>query len=143
MLEDVFHEYSILSCIPIDCSLTKISSYWPGLGSLDVMSILFSTLLFYTVIEHSVMVSARGCPGNTCISPVWLERCKLSLSLPLSVDNIYNVSHQRDNIPPSHQPGWLDRCNLSICLSVYSPKILPQKNTNKCQSLQSSRQANC
>ena len=33
--------------------------------------------LFYTVIEHSVMVSARGCPGSTCISPVWLERCKL------------------------------------------------------------------
>ena len=30
------------------------------------------------------MVSARGCPGSTCISPVWLERCKLSLSLPLS-----------------------------------------------------------
>ena len=27
------------------------------------------------------MVSARGCPGSTCISPVWLERCKLSLYL--------------------------------------------------------------
>ena len=34
MLEDVFHYYSILSCVPIDCSLTKISSCWPGLGSL-------------------------------------------------------------------------------------------------------------
>ena len=51
----------------------------------DVMSILVSTLLFYTVVEHSVMVSARGCPGSTCISPVWLERCKLSLSLSLSL----------------------------------------------------------
>ena len=48
------------------------------------MSILVSILLFYTVIEHSVMVSARGCPGSTCISPVWLDRCKLSLSLSLS-----------------------------------------------------------
>ena len=47
------------------------------------MSILVSLLLFYTVIEHSVMVSARGCPGSTCISPVWLERCKLYLSLSL------------------------------------------------------------
>ena len=44
------------------------------------MSSLVSVLLFYTVTEHSVMVSARGCPGSTCISPVWLERCKLSLS---------------------------------------------------------------
>ena len=41
------------------------------------MSILVSILLFYTVTEHSVMVSARGCPGSTCITPVWLERCKL------------------------------------------------------------------
>ena len=43
-----------------------------------------SILLFYTVTEHSVMASARGCPGSTCISPVWQERCKLSLSLSLS-----------------------------------------------------------
>ena len=50
-----------------------------------VASILVSILLFYTIIEHSVMVSARGCPGSTCISPVWLERCKLSLSLSLSL----------------------------------------------------------
>ena len=45
------------------------------------MSFLVSILLFCTVIEHSVMGSARGCPGSTCISPVWLERCKPSLSL--------------------------------------------------------------
>ena len=31
------------------------------------MSILVSILLFYTVIEHSAMVSARGCPGSTCM----------------------------------------------------------------------------
>ena len=37
-------------------------------------------LLFYTVIDNDVMVSARGCLGSTCISLVWLERCKLSLS---------------------------------------------------------------
>ena len=56
-----------------------------GLGSLlDVMPILVAILLFYTVTEHSVMVSARGCPGSTCVGPVWLERCKLSLSLSLS-----------------------------------------------------------
>ena len=34
LLEDVFHYSSILSCIPIDCSLTNVSSCWPGLGSL-------------------------------------------------------------------------------------------------------------
>ena len=33
------------------------------------------------------MVSARGCPGSTCISPVWLERCKLSLSPSLSLSS--------------------------------------------------------
>ena len=46
------------------------------------MSILVLILLFYTVIEHSIMVSARGCPGSTCISPVWLERCKLLILQP-------------------------------------------------------------
>ena len=38
MLDDVFRYYCILSCIPIERSLiltfTKISSCWPGLGSL-------------------------------------------------------------------------------------------------------------
>ena len=32
--QDVFHYNSILSYIPIDCSLTAVSSCWPGLGSL-------------------------------------------------------------------------------------------------------------
>ena len=34
------------------------------------LSVLVAILLFYTVTEHSFMVSARGCPGSTCISPV-------------------------------------------------------------------------
>ena len=45
------------------------------------MSVLISVAVFYTVIQHSLSLSARGCSGSTCISPVWLERCKLSLSL--------------------------------------------------------------
>ena len=49
------------------------------------MSILVTIFLFYTMTEHSVMVSARGCPGSTCISPVWLDRFNLSLSLSLSL----------------------------------------------------------
>ena len=62
------------------------------------------------MIEHSVMVSARGCPGSTCISPVWLERCKLSLSL-------YSLEQQS---PSSHHLVWLDRCNTSLSLSLWS-----------------------
>ena len=59
------------------------------------MSILGSILLFYTVAQ-SVVVSARGCPGSTCISPVWLERCKPSLSLsptlmPLEIASISSL----------------------------------------------------
>ena len=80
------HYYYILFCTPIDCSLTitfnHFSSCWPGLDrSLDVMSTRVSVALFYTMTKHSLMGSARGCPGSTCISPVWLDRCKLSLSL--------------------------------------------------------------
>ena len=37
------------------------------------------------------MGCARGCPGSTCITPVWLERCKLSLS-PLSSLNTLSLS---------------------------------------------------
>ena len=28
---------------------------------------------------YSVMVSARGCPGSTCIGPVWLDKCNLQM----------------------------------------------------------------
>ena len=90
MLEDVFHYYSILSCIPIDCSLTNISSCWPGLGSLLRRNV---NPCLKIVVLHSdwtlVMVSARGCPASTCISPVWLERCKISLSSLAGIDVIY------------------------------------------------------
>ena len=85
MPEDVLHHYCILFGIPIDCSptltFTHFSSCWPGSDrSLDVMSILVSVVLFYTMTNNYLMGSARGCPGSTCNSPVWLERCKLSLS---------------------------------------------------------------
>ena len=36
--------------------------------------------------SHSLPGCAKGCPGSTCIRPVWLDRCyPLSLSLPLSL----------------------------------------------------------
>ena len=39
------------------------------------------------------MGSARGCPGSTCISPVWLDRCNsLSLSLSLSLSTVHGAS---------------------------------------------------
>ena len=78
--------------------------------SLDVMSILVSILLFYTVIEHCVMVSARGCPGSTCISPVWLERCKLSLSLS-TLHSLSSQTYMSGSYPLISQAGWT-RCNL-------------------------------
>ena len=62
-------------------------------GWIDVIS-----LSLYTVIEHSVMVAARGCPSSTCISPVWLERGKLSL--PLSQADGSGVL-----LPPRFRPG--------------------------------------
>ena len=88
------------------------------------MSILISLLLFYTVIEHSVMVSARGCPGSTCISPLWLDRCKLSLSLSLDVPGDVLAA------PASALCGWTGVNSLSLpppppyaCLlvAVFSP----------------------
>ena len=42
---------------------------------------------------HSLMESARGCPGSTCISPVWLDRCKLFLSLSLSLHGCYDITY--------------------------------------------------
>ena len=32
-----------------------------------------------------MLVASRGCPGSTCISPVWLERCELSRSPSLKL----------------------------------------------------------
>ena len=74
----------MLSC-PIDCSLkfafTIVDSCWPGLGSvlrLDVCPCLFCVVLHGD--RQSLLGSARGCTGSACISPVWLERLKYSLS---------------------------------------------------------------
>ena len=36
-----------------------------------------------------------------------LELCN-PLSFCTPVDTGYNVTHPRDNVPPSHQPGWLE-----------------------------------
>ena len=74
------------------------------------MSILVSILLFYTVIEHSVMVSARGCPGSTCISPVWLERCKQYLSLSLSV--LLTQAIQEPGVQRQHWAATTDPCHV-------------------------------
>ena len=68
----------------LDWYAAVFSSCWPGLDrSLDVMSILVSVALFYTMSKHSILGSARGCPGSTCTSPVGLGRCKVSVSLSL------------------------------------------------------------
>ena len=42
--------------------------------SSDVMSTFVLVALLYILTKHSVMGSARGYPGSTCISPVWLEK---------------------------------------------------------------------
>ena len=40
---------------------------------------LAGTDVTYLVFLHSIMGAARGCPGSTCISPVWLERSNISI----------------------------------------------------------------
>ena len=60
------------------------------------------------------MVSARGCPGSTCISPVWLERCKFSLSLSLLFSPI--------RFSPS--PCQLSACFSTSATSGSSPVLL-------------------
>ena len=62
--------YCILSCIPIDCSLTLtftiFSRCWPGLDrSLDVMSILVSVALFYTMTN----TLSWDLPGDALAAP--------------------------------------------------------------------------
>ena len=73
-----------------------------------VWLLMVRILLFYTVIEHSVMVPARGCPGSTCISPVWLDRCNthsLSLSLPYGLAIVW---------PPVNSVSCLNHCLLVL-----------------------------
>ena len=73
-----------------------------------------------------------GCPGSTCISPMWLERCKLSLSLsdlipwgggiggdtasvllglklgsPFILESLVDNAHMWE--PSSDQPGRLEQ----------------------------------
>ena len=135
MPEDVLHYYCILSCTLLNCSLsltfTSFSSCWPGLDrSLDVMSILVSVALFYTVIKHSVIIPARGCPGSPCISPVWLERCKLSLSLSLLPRGTLPTTLLTSGPAPTYQnvsapaPGW-QRCATTAPLPPPLPPLLP------------------
>ena len=86
------------------------------------------------------MVSARGCPGSTCISPVWLERCKLSLSLSLdtvlqllSASNACSVTtwtfapaRAPARVPPHvlTHVGFLDRWAYIILPSCSCPLVL-------------------
>ena len=51
----------------------------------------------------------RGCPGSTCIRPVWLERCKLSLSHSL----IGQAGGNRCNLHHSSI--------LPVCQTVFLP----------------------
>ena len=90
MPEDVLHHYCILSCIPIDCSLsltfTNFSSCWPGIDRfLDVMSILVSVALFYTMTN----TLSWDVPGDVLAAPEsalygWIGVIPLCLSLSLS-----------------------------------------------------------
>ena len=38
----------------------------------------------FSIFGQHLNPTGKSGPGSTCISPVWLERCKLSLSLSLS-----------------------------------------------------------
>ena len=45
------------------------------------LGLLLGSAVFFTVTDELYGI-CQGCPGSTCISPVWLERCNtLSLSL--------------------------------------------------------------
>ena len=45
-----------------------------------------------------VVVSARGCPGSTCISPVLLEKCKLHRQLAMSSGMARNLAEVYPNL---------------------------------------------
>ena len=58
--------------------VTTGRAWWP----LITCMFFFGFRLFWCWMRLNLLLgSARGCLGSTCISPVWLERCKLSLSL--------------------------------------------------------------
>ena len=50
------------------------------------MSVLVSFAGSYTVTDALVLGSARGCPGSTCISHVWLEMCNTEICLEAPID---------------------------------------------------------
>ena len=99
----------------------KSTSVWRGVCKgplLRGMHVSHFILLLYTVIEPSVMVSARGYPGSTCISPVWwLERCKSLQSttlLPVCFDTVLQLQRPPMlcfgttwSIAPARAPGTL------------------------------------
>ena len=53
-----------------------------------------------------ILGSARGCPGSTCISPVWVERCTLSLSLASALTA--NVTREAKRGTSIEGPGDTD-----------------------------------
>ena len=61
-----------------EAMVLAVDSCWPGLGS--VLRVNVCPCL--NTVSDNLLESARGCPGSTCISPVWLGRCN-TLSLPM------------------------------------------------------------
>ena len=84
-----------------------------------MMSIPVAILLFYTVPEHSVMVSARGRPGSTC---GWNGVTSLSLSLSLSLMGSARGWPGSTCIPDSALCGWTGaRLSTSPCPALLRP----------------------
>ena len=110
MLEDVFHYYCILSCIPIDCSLiltfTNISSCWPGLGSLlrrDVNPCLNSV-----VLHSDTDTLLWYLPGDVLAAPAsalcgWTGVMLLFLSLAADLQG--RERERERSIPPIQPQG--------------------------------------
>ena len=71
--------------------------------------------------------------GFTCISPVWLERCKFSISLSLSLSYLlatvvyYSPLRTMLIIGSNHlisQTGW-NRCNLLVFVLAFCLRVQP------------------
>ena len=59
------------------------------------------------IIARELIPWGGGGLGATLQQFAWPEALQ-SFFFGTSVDNSDNVKHQRDIIPPSHQPGWLE-----------------------------------
>ena len=69
------------------------------------MSVLVSSALFYTMTDTLSWDVPGGCPGSTCISPVWLERSlSLSLSQPCVAGQMCTHTLSLLSIPHCPQP---------------------------------------